>query len=93
MPAIRIDHVSRDFGTFKALDDVSLHIHDCETVTVVGPSGCGKSTLLRIIAGLEQPTSGNVWIDEQIVNHVNDALPKHRYGVSVLRALSAPDLL
>ncbi len=70
MPAIRIDHVSRDFGTFKALDDVSLHIHDCETVTVVGPSGCGKSTLLRIIAGLEQPTSGNVWIDEQIVNHV-----------------------
>src|SRR2546422_451736 len=70
MPAIRIDHLSRDFGTFKALDDVSLHIHDRETVTVVGPSGCGKSTLLRIIAGLEQPSSGNVWIDGQIVNHV-----------------------
>ncbi len=70
MPAIRIDHVSRDFGTFKALDDVSLDIHDCETVTVVGPSGCGKSTLLRIIAGLEQPSSGNVWIDGQIVDHL-----------------------
>jgi multiple sugar transport system ATP-binding protein len=70
MPTIRIDHVSRDFGTFKALDAVSLDIHDCETVTVVGPSGCGKSTLLRIIAGLEQPSSGNVWIDGQIVDHV-----------------------
>ncbi len=68
MPAIRIDHVSRHFGTFKALDDVSLQIDDCETVTVVGPSGCGKSTLLRIIAGLERPSSGNVWLDGQIVN-------------------------
>jgi multiple sugar transport system ATP-binding protein len=70
MTAIRIDHVSRSFGSFSALDDVSLHIQDCEIITVVGPSGCGKSTLLRIIAGLEQPSAGTVWIDEQIVNDV-----------------------
>jgi len=42
MPAIRIDHVSRHFGTFKAFDDVSLQIDDCETVTAVGLSGCGN---------------------------------------------------
>jgi multiple sugar transport system ATP-binding protein len=70
MQAIRIDHVSRSFGNFKALDDVSLEINDRETITVVGPSGCGKSTLLRVIAGLEQPTSGNLWIDGQNVNDV-----------------------
>ena len=70
MPAIRIDHVSRHFGTFKAFDDVSLQIDDCETVTAVGLSGCGKSTLLRIIAGLEWPSSGNVWIDGQNVGNI-----------------------
>jgi ABC-type sugar transport system ATPase subunit len=70
MPAIHIDHVSRSFGGFKALHDVSLQIQDSEIVTIVGPSGCGKSTLLRVIAGLEQPTSGNIWIDEQNVNDI-----------------------
>ncbi len=70
MSTIRIDQVSRSFGGFKALDDVSLEIRDREVVTIVGPSGCGKSTLLRIIAGLEQPTAGNVWIDDQIVNEI-----------------------
>jgi ABC-type sugar transport system ATPase subunit len=70
MSSIRIDHVSRTFGGFVALTDVSLEIRDREVVTVVGPSGCGKSTLLRIIAGLEQPTSGNVWMDGQSVNNI-----------------------
>src|SRR5215467_452905 len=70
MPAIRIAHVSRSFGGFKALDDISLQIQDSEIVTIVGPSGCGKSTLLRVIAGLEQPTSGSIWIDEQNVNDI-----------------------
>jgi ABC-type sugar transport system ATPase subunit len=70
MPAIRIDHISRSFGGFNALDDVSLEIQDSETVTIVGPSGCGKSTLLRVVAGLEQPTAGKIWIDDQMVNDV-----------------------
>jgi multiple sugar transport system ATP-binding protein len=68
--AIRLEQVCRRYGNTVALDDVSLDIRDREIVTIVGPSGCGKSTLLRIIAGLEQPTSGSVWIDEQAVNSV-----------------------
>jgi len=70
MSAIRLEHVSRRFGNALALDDLSLEIGDREVVTVVGPSGCGKSTLLRIIAGLEEPTSGNVWIGDRLVNGV-----------------------
>ena len=70
MSAIRLEHVTRRYGGTLALDDVSVDIQDREIVTIVGPSGCGKSTLLRIIAGLEQPTSGNVWIDEELVNSV-----------------------
>jgi ABC-type sugar transport system ATPase subunit len=70
MSAIRIENVSRTFGSFTALDNVSLEIRDREVVTVVGPSGCGKSTLLRIVAGLDQPSSGKVWIDQEIVNEL-----------------------
>jgi multiple sugar transport system ATP-binding protein len=70
MSSIRIDHVSQNFGSFHALDDVTLHIQDREIITVVGPSGCGKSTLLRIIAGLEQPTSGDIWIDDEVVTNI-----------------------
>src|SRR5688572_17825215 len=70
MSAIRLEHVCRRFGRVTAVDDVSLEIRDREAVTIVGPSGCGKSTLLRIIAGLEQPTSGSVLIDERTVNSV-----------------------
>jgi ABC-type sugar transport system ATPase subunit len=70
MSAIRIENVSRTFGNYMALDNVSLEIRDHEVVTIVGPSGCGKSTLLRIIAGLEQPSSGSVWIDDELVDEL-----------------------
>jgi ABC-type sugar transport system ATPase subunit len=70
MSAIRLENVSRRFASIAAVDDVSLEIRDREVLTVVGPSGCGKSTLLRIIAGLERPTSGTVFIDGQPVNDV-----------------------
>ena len=70
MSTIRLENITRQFGNVTALDDISLEVGDHEVVTIVGPSGCGKSTLLRIIAGLEQPTSGNVWIDAESVTNV-----------------------
>ena len=62
-PAIRIRHLVKTFGTFVAVDDVSLDIGQGEFFMIVGPSGCGKTTLLRILAGLEAATSGTIEID------------------------------
>jgi NitT/TauT family transport system ATP-binding protein len=66
MSDIAFDHVSKIFprngGYFAALEDVSFTVGEREFVAVVGPSGCGKTTLLRIVAGLEQPSSGSVHV-------------------------------
>ena len=62
---LRLDHLHKQFDSgMTALADVSLRVQPAEIVTLVGSSGCGKSTLLRIVAGLEQPTSGRVYINE-----------------------------
>ena len=58
--SIEIRNVSKQFGSFQALGDVSLDIESGELVALLGPSGCGKTTLLRIIAGLETPDSGSI---------------------------------
>jgi sulfate/thiosulfate transport system ATP-binding protein len=60
--SIVVDSVSKRFGDFVALDDVSLEVRDGSLTALLGPSGGGKSTLLRVIAGLEQPDSGRVRI-------------------------------
>jgi len=62
-PIVRIDNVSKSFGSFHALDAISLQIHQGEFFSLLGASGCGKTTLLRILAGFETPTSGRVYID------------------------------
>ena len=60
--SILIEDLSKNFGTFKALDHVNLEIKTGSLVALVGPSGSGKSTLLRVIAGLDIPNSGRVWL-------------------------------
>jgi putrescine transport system ATP-binding protein len=62
---IRIDNVTKRFGTFVAVNNVSLKVFKGEIFCLLGGSGCGKTTLLRMLAGFEQPTSGTVYIDGQ----------------------------
>ncbi|MYN12149.1 sulfate ABC transporter ATP-binding protein [Pusillimonas sp. TS35] len=69
--SIEVSHVSRAFGGFQALDDVSLHIERGELVALLGPSGCGKTTLLRIIAGLERPDTGSVRFEGEDATRVD----------------------
>jgi len=69
MASARLVNISRRFSkNFYALKDVTFEIKDREVITILEPSGCGKSTLLRIVAGLDQPSSGEVWIGGKLVN-------------------------
>ena len=63
-PYIRIEHLVKKFGEFTAVNDVSLSIYKGELFSLLGGSGCGKTTLLRMLAGLETPTSGKIFIDD-----------------------------
>src|SRR5574344_109012 len=67
MPEIRLEHVTKHWGKFYAVDDLDLVIENNAFVTLLGPSGCGKTTTLRMIAGLETPTSGRITIGDRVV--------------------------
>jgi len=72
---VRFDQVTKKFGDVAALDDFSLDVHDGEFMVLVGPSGCGKTTALRILAGLEEPSGGGVYIEDR---DVTDLEPRQR---------------
>ena len=75
MAVVKLENVSKSWGDFKAVDDFNLTIEDEEFLVLLGPSGCGKTTTMRMIAGLEELSSGIIRIDDIIVN---DLEPKDR---------------
>ena len=80
MADVKLSGVGKSFGDINILQGIDLHIRDGEFVVFVGPSGCGKSTLLRLIAGLEDITSGTLHIGERLVNDV----PPAERGISMV---------
>ena len=67
MPEIKLEHITKRFDKFIAVDDLSLDIKEHDFITLLGPSGCGKTTTLRMIAGLETPTEGKIIIGDKVV--------------------------
>src|SRR5690348_5320501 len=75
MARVAFEHVFKRFGKVEIVHDVSIDIKDKEFLVLVGPSGCGKSTCLRMVAGLEEPSEGEIYIGDRVVNGVD---PKDR---------------
>jgi len=71
MARVLLKNVTKKFGNVIAVNKLNLEIKDGEFMVLLGPSGCGKSTTLRMIAGLETPTEGEIWIGEQLVNEID----------------------
>ena len=80
MGSLKIENIRKSFGRVEVLKGIDLEVKDGEFVVFVGPSGCGKSTLLRVIAGLEDASSGNVLIDGDNVNNV----PPAKRGIAMV---------
>lgn len=77
---VRVRGLSKRFGATLANNNISLDIHEGEFLTLLGPSGCGKTTLMRLIAGLESPDGGRIWIDDREVTEE----PPSRRGVGMV---------
>ena len=75
MASVTLKNITKSWGDFTAVNDISLSIHDQEFLVLLGPSGCGKTTTMRMVAGLEEPSKGDIFIGSK---RVNDELPKDR---------------
>lgn len=81
---VEAHNITKDFGSFRALDNVNLKVKAGEVVCILGPSGSGKSTLLRCLNHLERPESGAVWVNNELVGYKEEG--------DILRELSSAQL-
>jgi iron(III) transport system ATP-binding protein len=84
MAGLTIDQVSKRFGDFDALSNVSIDVADGEFLAVLGPSGCGKTTLLRMVAGFEKLTGGRIVIGGQTMSAPEHSVPPERRRVGIV---------
>ena len=88
MSELRLQDLTKRFTEAAVVDGVNLTVTDQEFMVLVGPSGCGKTTALRMVAGLEVPTSGHIYIDDVLVDKIPLAAVTSRWSSRTM--LSSP---
>lgn len=83
-PGIKLVKLTKGFGNKRAVESVSMEISKGERFVILGPSGCGKTTLLRLIAGLERPEEGEVWIDSKCVSSIDRLVAPYKRSVGMI---------
>lgn len=83
MVSVKLEGLTKYFGSVRAIEDINLEVKNGEFLTLLGPSGCGKTTTLRCVAGLEMPTSGQIYFDDKVVN---DLTPRERNVAMVFQS-------
>jgi iron(III) transport system ATP-binding protein len=81
---VKVESLKKDFSDVKVVDDVSFEVHDGQLVTLLGPSGCGKTTVLRMIAGLEEPSSGRIAVGGRVLVDGPKSVPPHLRGIGMV---------
>lgn len=82
---IRVEHLKKNFGNLEVLKDINLNVDEGEKLVIIGPSGSGKSTLIRCMNYLEEPTDGEVYINNQRLTHKNKSMMARNYSSMVFQ--------
>ncbi len=84
MPRLEVKNLSRSFGNLTVVDKISFQIFSGQVTCLLGPSGCGKSTTLRMIAGVEKPSSGQIFVDEVLTSDANFQVPPEARSIGLM---------
>ena len=84
MSKLALRNVSRNFGSYTAVENFNLNLEQGELVSLLGPSGCGKTTTLRMIAGFMAPSSGTIELDGQVISSPQSSLPPEKRQMSMI---------
>ena len=84
MSKLVLSNITKSFGAFEAVKDLSLELQKGEFVSLLGPSGCGKTTTLRMIAGFMPPSSGTIELDGQTISTPSGVVPPEKRRMSMI---------
>lgn len=84
LPRLEVKNLSRSFGKLCVVDGISFKINSGQVTCLLGPSGCGKSTSLRMIAGVEKPSSGQIFVDNELISDQHYQVPAEARSIGLM---------